>query len=114
MSTATQALQAHSPGRTFLAPAAPWPLHLQPTRRRLVPRLQASNAYSQDTESPTSRRQYLASLAGAAALAAAGSAAAPLAARAQRFNDELVTSSSGLRIMDIKAGEGTAPKPGDV
>lgn len=45
---------------------------------------------------------------------AAGSTAAPLAAHAQRFNDELVTSESGLRIMDIKKGEGTAPRPGDV
>lgn len=112
MSAAARAVQALQTGRPCQALAAP-----RQTGQRLVSRIRCSpakNASSQDADSSTSRRQHLASLAGAAALVAAGSAAAPLAAHAQRFNDELVTSSSGLRIMDIKAGEGTAPKPGDV
>jgi len=70
------------------------------------------SATSKDSSSPTvTKRQLFLSGSAAAAAVLAGWQVQP--AQAQSLDDDFTITPSGLKILDVRAGEGASPQPGD-
>lgn len=84
--------------------------HFKPFTGSRSPRGSVS-ATNKDSSSPTATKRQLFLSGSAAAAVLAAWQVQP--AQAQSLDDDFTVTPSGLKILDVRAGEGTSPQPGD-